>query len=52
MQELHITGTIKLRNDPKLTPFTKKNMILRGEILDSVDWIFGIVIRVGNDSIA
>ncbi|CAD8065619.1 unnamed protein product [Paramecium sonneborni] len=50
--DLQIQGTIKLKNDPKLTPFTKKNMIQRGEILDSVDWIFGMVIRVGNDCIA
>ncbi|CAD8071485.1 unnamed protein product [Paramecium sonneborni] len=50
--DLQIQGTIKLKNDPKLTPFTKKNMIQRGETLDSVDWIFGMVIRVGNDCIA
>ncbi|CAD8153933.1 unnamed protein product [Paramecium octaurelia] len=50
--DLQIQGTIKMKNDPKLTPFTKKNMIQRGEILDSVDWIFGMVIRVGNDCIA
>ncbi|CAD8045450.1 unnamed protein product [Paramecium primaurelia] len=50
--DLSIQGTIKMKNDPKLTPFTKKNMIQRGEILDSVDWIFGMVIRVGNDCIA
>ncbi|CAD8159949.1 unnamed protein product [Paramecium octaurelia] len=50
--DLTIQGTIKLKNDPKLTPFTKKNMIQRGERLNSVDWIFGMVIRVGNDCIA
>jgi hypothetical protein len=36
-----------LKNDPKATSFTRKNMILRGEILDA-DWIFGIVIRAGD----
>lgn len=43
----HITGSIKLKNDPKATSFSRKNMILRGEILDA-DWIFGIVIRAGD----
>ncbi|CAD8055660.1 unnamed protein product [Paramecium primaurelia] len=50
--DLAVQGTIKLKNDPKLTPFTKKNMIQRGERLETVDWIFGMVIRVGNDCIA
>lgn len=38
-----------MKNDPKATPFTKKNMIMRGEILDRADWVFGLAIRVGND---
>lgn len=38
-----------MKNDPKATPFNKKNMIMRGEILDRADWIFGLAIRVGND---
>ncbi|CAK55921.1 unnamed protein product (macronuclear) [Paramecium tetraurelia] len=42
-------GSIKLKNDPKATSFNKKNMILKGETLDRVDWIFGMAIRVGED---
>ncbi|CAD8134023.1 unnamed protein product [Paramecium octaurelia] len=44
-----ITGSIKLKNDPKATSFNKKNMIMRGEIMDRADWIFGMAIRVGDD---
>ncbi|CAK71063.1 unnamed protein product (macronuclear) [Paramecium tetraurelia] len=44
-----ITGSIKLKNDPKATSFNKKNMIMRGEIMDRADWIFGLAIRVGDD---
>ncbi|CAD8053776.1 unnamed protein product [Paramecium primaurelia] len=45
----NITGSIKLKNDPKATSFNKKNMIMRGEIMDRADWIFGMAIRVGDD---
>ncbi|CAD8049608.1 unnamed protein product [Paramecium sonneborni] len=44
-----ITGSIKLKNDPKATSFNQKNMIMRGEIMDRADWIFGMAIRVGDD---
>ena len=40
-----------MKNDPKLTNFNSKNLILRGEILDSDDWVFGIAIKVGKDCI-
>jgi len=42
-------GTLKLKNDPKVTSFTSKNIILRGEVLSSINWIFGMVMRVGHD---
>ncbi|CAD8043557.1 unnamed protein product [Paramecium primaurelia] len=42
-------GSIKLKNDPKATSFNIKNMIMKGETLERVDWIFGMAIRVGDD---
>lgn len=42
-----VKGNLKLKNDPKSITFSKRNLILRGEKLDSANWLFGIVIRVG-----
>lgn len=46
-----LSGTLKLKNDPKVCQFDSKNLILRGEKLDSTNWLYGLVIRVGSDCI-
>lgn len=47
--EEEIQGTLKLKNDPKVSQFNSKNIIMRGEMLNSTNWLFGMVIRVGKD---
>ncbi|KAM3138601.1 Adenylate cyclase type 9 [Paramecium bursaria] len=41
-QTNQIQGTIKLKNDPKATQFNSNNMLFRGEVLESTDWIYGM----------
>lgn len=44
-------GTIKLRQDPKATKFDDTNMIYRGEMSNSNDWIYGMALHIGNNCV-
>ena len=46
--EMNFKGYLKLKKDPKGAELTIKNMILREEVNQNAEWMYGIAIYVGN----
>ena len=46
-----IEGILRLKVEPSGEKFTLRNIILAGTMLNRVDWIFGLVLQTGKETI-